>query len=94
MQLFTKIDDGLAIVRLKGSLYKQLPIYHREGKVFIGISGGFLRITDKFDTYGTANPDIKVVDIEGTGLILDEKKAPTYGQENKQGNVKLASTTG
>jgi len=78
--LFTLIDDGVAIVRKPKGVQVQAKLYHRNGQVFIGAAGGFLRISDKFDTYGTSHPDYKVLELEGTGVKCEGKKAPTYAR--------------
>ena len=64
MELFHEIVDGAAIVRLKHGLHKQVKIYRRKGFVYVGVSGGFVRIVTKFgDYWTTANPNISVIDI-------------------------------
>ena len=78
--LFTLIDDGVAIVRKPKGVQVQAKLYHRKGQVFIGAAGGFLRITDCFDSYGTTHPDYKVLELEGTGIRLEGKKAPVYAK--------------
>lgn len=78
MQLFTKIDEANPIISLKGGVQKQVPMYQRDGKVYVGAKGGFVRITAKFgDTYGTTSPDIKLVDFEAEG-VSDERGALVY----------------
>lgn len=80
MELFTLIDDGVAIIRKPPGVFVQAKLYHRGGKVFVGAAGGFVRITDKFDTYGTSHPNIKVLELSGTGVNLEGTKAPTYAR--------------
>lgn len=64
MELFTIIDEATAIIRAPKGVYKQVKVYHRGGRVFVGHSGGFLRITAQFgNQWGTSHPDVKVVDI-------------------------------
>ena len=63
MDLFHLIEDAEAII-YQGGVYKQVKLYHRGERVFIGIGGGFARITAKFgDSWGTSHPKAKVVDI-------------------------------
>ncbi len=74
MELFTIIEDAAAIVRGNGGVFKQSKVYHRGGRVFVGHSGGFLRVTARFgDTWGTSNPNVKVVDMSGDiqGLSIE-----------------------
>lgn len=79
MNLFHKIDDAIAIVRLKGSVLKQTDMYARGDRVFIPHSGGFLRVTAEFGgEFGTVNPDIKVLEFEAAGVELKMGKEPRY----------------
>lgn len=80
MELFTIIDDATAIVKQANGVYKQAKVYHRGGRVFVGHSGGFLRVTAKFDrTWGTSNPNVKVEAIEGAGILIKDNREPSYG---------------
>ncbi len=68
MQLFHKIEGGVAIVRA-GIYMKQADVYVRGERVFIKAGGGFLRITAKFgDVYSTSHPSTAVVEIEAEGV--------------------------
>ena len=81
MDLFHQIEDAEAIVRLKGGVHKQLKLYRRRDRIFIGISGGYLRVCAKFgDTWGTANPSINVIDMTDhvPGLSLAEGREPRW----------------
>jgi hypothetical protein len=70
MQLFTVIEDVPVIVRVKGGVFKQCKLYHRDKRLYVGISGGFVRVEAKFgETNGTSNPNITVIDIEPSYLI-------------------------
>lgn len=78
MKPFTLIDDGLAVVRKPKGVFVQTKLYHRDGKIFINAAGGFVRICAKFDdTYTTSHPDYKVLELEGTGVVLIDNKAPS-----------------
>jgi hypothetical protein len=69
MELFHVIDDGVAIVKV-GSVYKQTKLYRRGDRLFVTHAGGYVRICAKFgDTWGTAMPNIKVIDFEGAGVV-------------------------
>lgn len=64
MQLFHEIPDAAAIVRQKGGVFKQAKVFHRNGRLYVGAAGGFVRICAKFgDTWGTSAPNVSVVDI-------------------------------
>jgi len=64
IELFHEIPDAEAIIRQRGGIFKQAKVYRRGGKLYIGASGGYVRLTAKFgDTWGTSNPNISVVDI-------------------------------
>lgn len=71
MDLFHKIDDGVAIVRLAKGVHKQVPLYRRADRVFIGHGGGFVRVCAPFNgTFGTGNPNVSVLEMEGPGVDL------------------------
>jgi len=79
MNLFTVIDDAVAIVRLKNGVQKQTKMYSRGDRVFIPHGGGYLRITAKFgDTFGTSHPDIKVEEFEAAGVLTDRIGHPVF----------------
>ncbi len=76
IQLFHEIEDGIAIVRKPRGVHVQTKIYQRNGRVYIGAGGGFIRITARFgEEYGTSHPDYKVLEIEGTGVELPRPNA-------------------
>lgn len=80
MELFTLIDDGQAIIQKPKGVCKQVKLYHRGGNVYIGEAGGFIQVRRKWgnDPHGTSHPDIKVLDLEGNGIILKDNEAPAY----------------
>lgn len=64
MELFTVIEEAQAIIRTKGGVFKQTKLYHRTGKVYIGVGNGFIRVCNKFgETWGTTNPAVTVIDM-------------------------------
>jgi len=70
MDLFTIIEDAQAIVRLPKGVHKQVKVYHRTGRIYVAHGGGFVCVTAKFgDAHGTSHPDVKVVDIDGAGIV-------------------------
>jgi hypothetical protein len=75
LQPFTLVEDGIAILRLKNGVHKQVKVYHRGGKLFVPMSGGFVRIVpQRWDDYfATGHPDAKVLEIEGEGITIDGK---------------------
>lgn len=63
MDLFHRIDEAQAIVS-KGGVFKQVEVYHRDGKVYVATAGGYARVTTKFgSTWGTTIPALKVHDM-------------------------------
>lgn len=79
MDLFTIIDDATAIIRQANGVYKQAKVYHRGSRVFVGHSGGFIRVTAKFgDAWGTSNPNVKVEALDGLGISADANKEPSF----------------
>lgn len=75
IQPFTKAEDGIAILRLKNGVQKQVEPYHRNGKLYVPHSGGFVRIVpQRWDDYfSTAHNDAKVLEIEGAGISINGK---------------------
>lgn len=79
MQLFTIIDDATAIIRQANGVYKQAKVYHRDGRVFVGHAGGFIRVTAKFhEAWGTSNPNVKVEALDGVGIDAPTNKEPSF----------------
>lgn len=72
MELFSKIDDALAIVRLPKGVHKQVGMYRRGETVYIAHGGGYVRVVQRFgkeDTLSTTHPDVKVIDFEANGVV-------------------------
>lgn len=79
MLLFHEIPDGQAIIRIKGSVHKQVKLYHRGERVYIPFGGGYVRIVAKFgDEWGTAAPNVKVIDMVTDVRRLDVSNEPRY----------------
>lgn len=76
LEPFTAVEDGIAILRLKNGIHKQVKVYHRAGKLYVPASGGFVRVVpQRWDDYfGTGHPDIKVLEIEGEGVSINGKQ--------------------
>ena len=69
MQLFTKIEGAVAIVRV-GVYLKQMDLYARGDRVYLKMSAGFCRIAGQFgNEYVTVNTDVKVLEWEGDGIV-------------------------
>lgn len=78
MELFHAIEDAEAIIR-KGVVHKQVKLYQRGGTVYVQHAGGYVRITGKFGSeYGTADPNLKVLDLDGPGIVKNGLHAPVY----------------
>lgn len=64
MDLFHRIDDAEAIIRIKGGVFKQTEVYRRGEQVYVKAAGGFVRLAAAWDgKWGTSNPNVNVVDI-------------------------------
>lgn len=76
MELFHEIPDELAIIRLRGGVYKQAKLYRRGDLIFVGASGGYLRVLPKFgDTWGTSHPNTTVIDMsEAVARLVAQRK--------------------
>lgn len=84
MNLFTIIDDSVAIIRLKNGVFKQVPVYHRGERVFVPHGGGFIRICAHFgDSWGTSCPGVKVTEIQALGVNITSSE-PRFTQPLKK----------
>jgi hypothetical protein len=69
VNLFSVIDDGVAIIRCANGVFKQAKVYHRGGRVYVAHGGGFVRVCAAFNgTFGTSHPNVKVVELEAEGV--------------------------
>lgn len=79
MQLFHKIENAVAIIRIKGGIHKQTDMYRRGDRVFIPMRGGYLRIVSLLgDAFGTADPNVSVLEFEADGVELMGGKEPRF----------------
>ncbi len=74
MSLFKVVEGDCAIV-MSGGIYKQVPIYTRNGYLFAGVSGGFVRL--KADG-STSKPKMLLEHLE-TELHLCKDKTGRLG---------------
>lgn len=80
MDLFHIIPDAEGIIRIRGAVFKQVKLYQRKGRVFIGAQGGFVRITTQLgDEWGTSAPGITVIDLPDDIPKLKVGKVVEYG---------------
>ena len=77
--LFHEIQDGVVVVRRNG-VYKQVPLFHRNGRVYAAISGGYVRL----GTYGTSVPNLEIDAIDGVELKADSLGWYEYGDKVTQ----------
>ena len=75
LQPFTAVEDGIAILRCKHGVQKQVRVYHRGGTLFVPLAGGYVRIVPtSFDgAFSTIHPDAKVLEIEGHGISVNDR---------------------
>lgn len=82
MNLFHKIEGAVAIVRGKNSIEKQTDMYRRGDRVFVPVSGGYVRIVARMggegQPFGTAHPSVSVVDFEAEGVELKGGSEPRF----------------
>jgi hypothetical protein len=73
MDLFHRIDDAEAIVRVKGGVFKQSEVFRRRDRIYVKHGSGFIRVTAKFgDTWGTSAPGVNVLDISAASDLTLE----------------------
>lgn len=74
MDLFHRIDDAEAIVRIKGGIFKQTEVYRRGERIYVKHGSGFVRLCAHFgESYGTSSPSVNVIEITKglDGLSVD-----------------------
>ena len=83
MDLFHRIDDAEAVVRLKGGVFKQAEVYRRRDHVYIKHGAGFVRVVGQFGdgTWGTSAPGVTVLDISQDVPGLFVLKTPRWTGE-------------
>lgn len=74
MELFHLIDDGAAILRIRGRVYRQAKIYRRGEQIFAACAGGFVRL---LRGSGTTHPDVTVIEVGGPGVEI-RSGVPTF----------------
>ncbi len=90
MQVFTQIQDALALIRLPKGVYKQTPMYARGGKVYVPHSGGFIQVRSAFnDRFATSHPDVQVVEFDAPGVrVTTAGGAPELGNLHRAPGLK------
>lgn len=82
MDLFHKIEGAVAIVRGKNSIEKQTDLFRRGDRVYVPVSGGFVRIVARMggegQPFGTAHPTVSVVAFEAEGVTLKGNSEPRF----------------
>jgi hypothetical protein len=82
MDLFTVVEEGIAILRMPKGVFKQTKVYRRGNRCFVPHAGGFIRVCTAFDgRFSTSHPDIKVDAIEAPGL--ETKGEPAFAASLK-----------
>lgn len=71
MEVFSQIDDALAIVKYPRGILKQVKMYRRKDRVYVPHSGGFIEVRNNWDgAFTTSHPDVKVVEYDARGTHL------------------------
>lgn len=81
IKLFHKIDDAVAIIRVKGGIHKQVGMYRRGDRVYIPLRGGYARLVCMFGdgVIGTDCPNTSVIEFEADGVrMMQDGKVPTF----------------
>jgi hypothetical protein len=81
VELFSLLEDGVAILRVKSGVYKQTKVYRRGQHIYVQASGGFVRVVPHRlgESFGTSHPDIKVLDLEAPGVLVTAKGITLHG---------------
>lgn len=67
MEVFKRMDEAFAITKHAKGKYRQLPLYHREDKVFVKVGQSFVMIRywiEHEECWATSDPDICVLDMD------------------------------
>jgi len=87
MERFHIIDDGVAILRIRGKVWRQTKIYHREGRIYAAYGGGFIQLM-KYS--GTSDPGVSCQGVEGPGVSI-VNNLPIYTQPKKKAAPRLVA---
>lgn len=69
MNFITAIDEGQAIIHSRG-IYRQVPLYQRDGKIYAKHGGGFVRLSQGG---ATSAPNIRWAEIDTPHGTTEEK---------------------
>ncbi len=87
MERFHVIEEGAAILRVKGGLYRQAKVYRRGRDVFVALGGGFVRLLSRS---GTTRPDVTWLDLEADGVVVSATGVPHFVDVAQGDQVKAA----
>jgi hypothetical protein len=67
MELFTVLDDSLAIIRVGKGVEKQVKLYRRGVKLYVPHAGGYVEIRKKLENgeWYTTHPQVRLVEYTG-----------------------------
>ena len=75
MDLFHIVDEGAAIIRLRGRRYRQVKVYRRGKDVYAAIGSDFVRLLAHG---GTTDPHVGWLGVEGPWIKLKANRAPVF----------------
>jgi hypothetical protein len=82
VDLFHKIDGAVAIVRGANCVEKQVDMFRRGERVYVPVSGGFVRICARNggegQPFGTSHPRVSVIAFEAEGVTLKSGLEPRF----------------
>jgi hypothetical protein len=93
MTLFHRIEDAQIIVRRRG-VYKQCPLYHRNGLIYAGVSGGFVQVLRNGSTTQPDTAWLDVYDPLGLVFIMANKEPRALTEHMNGPKLQLASCPG
>ena len=70
MDLFHVIEDGQAIIRQKGGVFRQVKVYRRGSDVFVASGTGFVKL---LGMNSTTAPNISVVELDAPGVFIEPR---------------------
>lgn len=88
MNVFTVIDDALALLRLPNGIYKEVKVYARQTRVYVPHGGGYVQVKGKYQSveYSTSHPNVKVIELDVPGL--EHVKHVGYDEPRYTGKAK------
>jgi hypothetical protein len=71
MEVFSQLDESLAIIRVGKGIEKQVKLFLRGTALYVPYGGGYVEVRKKLDGLGwaTAHPLVRLLEFEGIKTV-------------------------